>query len=429
MRIKKAFPVFILYIMISLISFAEEKNDENYYQNVVYKEDIKSVQLFLLEDELSNPVLTLDSETPLVLKFDDLSGEVKDYSYTFIHCDADWNESIIMQNEYLDGFAENPLDDYEYSKNTTVSYINYYLSIPNEDVSFNYSGNYALVIFEDNDRGKRVLVKRFQVLEPLADIEANIKKATFDAFNGSNQELDFEVYMNQLVIHDANKEVKVVLTQNNRWDNAIRNLKPRYIKDHSLTYDYNKENVFPGGNEFRWFDIRSIKNKGENVESIKFFRPYYHASLVTDKLRSNERYSSYKEMNGNFAIESNDFQRENYDTECDYVLVHFTLPLPNQLVGGSVNVFGAFTNWNANKSNEMTWDKLYKRYELTMLLKQGYYNYEYVYVPAGLTVADAGNLEGDFYDTENDYQIYVYYRKMGDLYDRLVGFQELNSRD
>jgi len=417
-----------LYIMISLISFGKGKDEgRNGYRNSVYKEEIKSVQIFPEGNEFLNPVMELNSNVPLILKFDDLSSSVKNYSYTIIHCDADWNESAVIQTEYMDGFPDNPLDDYAFSSNTTMRYVNYMLTIPNENVKLKYSGNYVIIVFEDNDRDDPVLTRGFQVLEPLVGIESQVKRATFDAYKGSNQEVDFEVYTNNLQIRDPNIEVKVVVTQNQRWDNAITNLKPLFIRDKSLSYDYNRENVFPGGNEFRWFDIRSDKNPGENVRSIEFHRPYYHATLATDEVRSNKKYFSAKEMNGKYAIECRD-QGQDYDTECDYTFVHFTLPLPTQLVGGSVNVFGALTDWNANKSNQMTWDRETSSYNLTMLLKQGYYNYEYVYVPAGSDVADATNIEGSFYETENDYQIYVYFRSMGSQYDRLVGFQEINSQ-
>ena len=427
MRTRRVLFWFAFSIFTSLFSFAEGKNnDRYYYQNSVYKEEIKSVQMYLDGSELSNPVMELNGKAPLVLKFDDLSTKAKDYSYTIIHCDANWNESLLMQNDYLEGFPDNPLNDHAFSINTTVPYVNYRLEIPNEDVKLKCSGNYVIVVFEDKDKEKLVLVKRFHVLEPLVRIQGQVKRATFDPFKGSNQEVDFDVFTGNLRVQNPNEEVKVVISQNRRWDNAIRNLKPLFIRDRVLSYDYNKENVFPAGNEFRWFDIRTNRFPGENIESIQFHRPYYHATLLTDEVRSNKKFFSYKEMNGKFVIETRD-RVQDFDIECDYTFVHFTLPLPSPLVGGSVNVFGALTDWNANKSNQMTWNPQRAAYELTLLLKQGYYNYQYVYVPQGSSVADATNIEGSFYETENDYQVFVYFRGMGDRYDRLVGFQEFNS--
>jgi len=163
------------------------------------------------------------------------------------------------------------------------------------------------------------------------------------------------------------------------------------------------------------------------VLSTDFHRPYFHKTLMTDEPRANKKYFEYEEMNGKYVVESQDREVEDFDTECDYTFVHFSLPLESILLGGSVNVFGALSNWNANKSNEMTWNFDTSAYELTLLLKQGYYNYMYVYVPRGSAVADHKNIEGSFWETENDYQIFVYYHEMGSRYDRLVGYQQLNS--
>lgn len=416
----------LLNIFFSLNSLGLSKTDNYYYQNSVFREEIKSVQVYRDGNELSNPVFELGSEVQLILKFDDLAEDAKNYSYTLIHCDANWNESFIRQNEYLKGFPDNPINDYAQSFNTTVKYVNYQLRIPNEECSPLYSGNYVVVVFENNNRENLVLIQRFYVVEPLVRIEGMVKKATFDSFNGENQEVDFKLFHEKLRLLNQRDDIKIVLMQNRRWDNAVRELKPSFMRDQQLEYDYNKENVFPGGNEFRYFDIRTKRYNGENVGEIKFFRPYYHVTLLPDEIRSNKKYRTYKEMNGNFVIESQD-RVTDYDTECDYFFVHFFLALPSQLVGGTVNVFGAFTGWNANKSNELKWNFERAGYELTLMLKQGYYNYQYVYVPEGAKNADSVNLEGTYFLTENDYQIFSYYRDVAARYDRLVGYTSLNS--
>lgn len=404
---------------------AQEEN--YYYENAIYNENIKTVLMHRDGFELSDPIHELGEETPLVFKFDDLTGEVKDYTYTVVHCDADWNESFMPQSDYLDGFTENPIEDYGLSFNTTFDYVNYRLFLPNEDMQFKVSGNYALVVYENNNRENIVVTQRFHVIEPIVEVEGTVRRATLDAFKGENHEVDFTVFHEDLEIQNPREEVKVVITQNNRWDNAIRDLKPLFIRDRSLVYDYNKENVFVAGNEFRYFDIRTTRVNGEGVLSTEFHRPYYHKTLMVDEIRTMQKFFSYQEMNGKYVVESQDPETEDCDTECDYFFVHFTLPLESILLGGTVNVFGELTNWNANKSSEMTWNFDTSAYELTLLLKQGYYNYEYVYVPEGATVADHKNLEGSFWETENNYQIYVYYRDLASRYDRLVGFKQLNS--
>ncbi len=411
----------ILSVIFSLNSFAQQENGF-YYQNATYKENIKTVQLFSEGFEQSFPIYELGSGANLLLKFDDLSGELSNYYYTILHCDANWNESYVLQNEYMDGFIENPLDDYAMSFNTTMTYVNYQLRIPNEQVDLKYSGNYILIVYEDQDMEKLVLTRRFHVLEPRVNVGGMVKKATFDPFKGDNQEVDFTIYHPKLRIENPRDEVKVVVMKNRRWDTAIKDLKPLFIKEGELVYDYDKENVFKGGNEYRYFDIRTTRFNGENVFSTTFHRPYFHATLMKDEIRSNKKYFSYREMNGNFVVESQD-RVDDYDTECDYIFVHFTLEMEAQLVGGSVNVFGALTDWNANKSNEMTWNYETAAYELTLLLKQGYYNYNYVYVPDGSKQAEDDVLEGTHVETENEYQILVYYKGISGRYDQLVGYQ------
>lgn len=414
-------------IIFTLNSFGASA-DEFYYQNAVFKDEIKSVQLFPDGAPLSMPVISLGGGQQLLLKFDNISGTSKNYSYTLIHCDANWNESFLSQTEYLDGFPDNPVDDYALNFNTTASFVNYQLRLPNERVQMTCSGNYALVVFEDGDREKLVLTRRFYVIQPKVEVRALVKRATFDPFNGDNQEVDFTIYHPQITLNDPFLEIKVVLMQNRRWDNAIRKLKPLFVRKGELDYNYDRENVFPGGNEFRYFDMRSWKYNGENVSGVDFFQPYYHVTLAKDELRSNKKYFDYREMNGKFSIESQD-QIEDADTDCDYGFVHFTLAMPVPLLGGSVNVFGELTDWNANQSNEMLWNPERNEYELTLFLKQGYYNYQYVYVPKGGTVADVGVIEGNHYDTENEYQIFVYYKSLSGRYDELVGFQQVSSEN
>ena len=420
---------FILISSIFLFSspIIKAQEDNFYYENAVYNENIKTVLMYREGFDLSDPIYELGEETPLVFKFDDLSPEAKDYYYTIVHCDAGWNESFMPQSDYLDGFTENPVDDYALSFNTTFDYVNYRLYLPNEDVQFKVSGNYALVVYENNNKENLVLTKRFHVVEPRVDIEGTVRRATLDAFKGAHQEVDFTVYHENLEIQNPREEIKVVITQNNRWDNAIRDLKPLFIRDRMLVYDYNKENVFEAGNEFRYFDIRTTRVNGEGILSTDFHRPYYHKTLFSDEIRTNKKFFSYEEMNGKYAVESQDPETEDCDTECDYFFTHFTLPLESILMGGTVNVFGELTNWNANKKSEMTWNFDTGTYELTLLLKQGYYNYIYVYVPEGSMEADHTNLEGSHWEAENNYQIYVYYRDLAGRYDRLVGYRNLNS--
>lgn len=413
-------------VIFSLNSFAQYES-EFYYQNAVFKEGIKSVQLYKDGFELSHPIINLNSDESLVLKFDELTGDVKNYFYTIIHCDANWEESFILQDEYLNGFFDNPLDDYAPSFNTTMQYVNYRLVIPNDRVQIKKSGNFVLVVYEDESKENLVLTRRFHVLDQKVDLSGIVKRATFDPFKGDNQEVDFEINHEHFNISNPMEDVKVVIMKNRRWDNAITDLKPLFIKGAVLDYNYGEENVFKGGNEYRYFDARTYRYTGENVLLAEFFNPYYHITIKPDEIRSTKKYFEYEEMDGNYIVQSSDRNVDDPDTECDYVFVHFTLKMESQLLGGTVNVFGALTNWNANRDNEMTWNYDLAAYELTLLLKQGYYNYQYVYVPEGASEADETVLEGSHYETGNEYQILVYYKSISGRYDELIGYKVLNS--
>ncbi len=421
----KILPTF-LFVIFSLISFGQSESDY-YYQNAIFKEDIKTVQLYKFGFEMSHPIISLNSEEQLILKFDELTTDIHNYYYTLIHCDTNWKESYLVQSDYLEGFYENPITDYLPSFNTSMDYINYQLLFPNEDIKLKYSGNYALVVYEDRDMEKLVLTRRFQVLERKAGVTGEVKRATFDPYLGDNQEVDFKIDLNNLNVRNPHEEIKVVVMKNQDWDNAITNLKPLFIKGTQLDYDYNEENVFPGGNEYRYFDARSHQYNGEYVDLIDFFRPYYHFTLTPSAPRVNDKYFSYEEMNGNYVIQSSDSYVDDPDTECDYFFVHFTLDMPSQLLGGSVHVFGELTDWGTNATNVMTWNYETNVYELSMLLKQGYYNYEYVFVPEDSSKADETWLEGSHYETENEYQILVYYKSLSGKYYQLIGYQVLNS--
>ena len=239
--------LFISLFFFLVISSGYCQQNNYYYENAIFREEIKSVQFQREGFDLSNPILELNGGSALLLSFDDLSGELRNYNYTIVHCDASWNESYIMQDEYLEGFPDNSIDDYANSFNTSFRYINYQIHIPNEDVTIKLSGNYILLVYEGNDKNNLVLSRRFYVKETKVTIDGLVKRSTLDAFQGEHQEVDFSVLHPSFKIDHPAQDVKVVVMQNNRWDNAITNLKPLFIRDGELVYDYDRENVFEAG--------------------------------------------------------------------------------------------------------------------------------------------------------------------------------------
>lgn len=394
------------------------------FSDYVYKQNIKTVQLRDESYALSQPIINLSSNEQLTLSFDDLSGGFKTYAYTFIHCNADWKPSDLMTQEYIDGFTDNNINDYSYSFNTLQKYTHYNTRFPNSSTRFTKSGNYIVKVYQDGDPDNIVLTKRFFVYQNKITIQGRVSAASIIADRNYKQEIDFTILHQGYAINNPYSDLKVFITQNNRWDNIKSDLKPLFVKNNELVYDYDEINVFPGGNEFRFFDIKSLRYKSEKVYDIKFDSTNTFI-LFNDEKRTFKRYYSQPDMNGNFLVKIQ--EGKNSDVEADYCYVSFFLPWDQIFMDGNVYIFGAFNGWQCNKENMMKYNPKRFGYECKLYLKQGYYNYEYVYLKDGSTVADETEIEGSHYETENDYTIYVYHRQPGTFYDQLIGVKRMNS--
>ena len=391
----------------------------------IYKKNIKTVQLRDASFEMSQPILNLETQGTLVLNFDDFDGGTKNFMYTFIHCNADWTPDDLSTTEFIDGFADNVISDYKFSFNTIQRFTYYYVSFPNANIRFTKSGNYLLKVYEDGKPDNIVLTKRMMIYENKVTVLAKVKPASLVEYRTFKQEIDFTINHSGYAITDPFGDLKVVITQNNRWDNRKQGLKPVMVKDDDLIYDYDEENVFDGGNEFRHFEVQSFRYQTEYVKSIKKDTGGYHVELLTDQRRSSKRYATYTDMNGNYLVKVQ--EGTNSETEADYCHVTFFLSSVNVFTDGDVYVFGAFNDWQCTAENRMHYNPARFGYECTLYLKQGYYNYEYVVQKPNETVADQTELEGMHYDTENDYSINVYYHPPGTYYDQLIAVKKLNS--
>lgn len=395
------------------------------YEDYVYKKNIKTVQLRDESFELTKAILNLGSVEKLKLSFDDLDADLKNYSYTLIHCNYNWEPSDLMPNEYIDGFLDNSINDYRYSFNTLQKYTHYNVSFPNNSMRITKTGNYILKVYQDNNPESIVITRRFMVFQNKIAIESNVFAASIIEDRLFKHEIDFKINYAGYQINNPYNDLKIVLTQNNRWDNAKTNLKPIFVKDQELVYDYDEQNVFAGGNEFRFFDIRSIRYHSERIYGVKTDSAGNHVELYKDEKRSFKRYYSQSDMNGDFLIKVQ--EGSNSEVEADYCYVTFFLPYDTPLTEGNLYVFGAYNAWKYNTENLLHYNAARFGYECTLYLKQGYYNYEYVFLKDGEVAADETLIEGMHYDTENDYAIYVYHRQPGTFYDQLIGLKRLNS--
>ncbi len=425
-----ALPALILFTMNLTVGLAQQQDpfvlDSLLQTNHIYKQSIRTVQLYKKGWELSYPVIKLDSEDQLALSFDELSNQVGDYYYTFVHCDATWNHSELMEAEYLDGFPENQINDYVHSFNTTVQYIHYNLSFPNEDIRFRISGNYILMVYEDYDKTRPILTRRFMVFENKVNVRALLKRSSLTKHRETGQEIQVLVNYPGYEIINPYQEVTVAISQNGRWDNAVLLEKPSFLRTHELVYDFDEKNIFQGGNEYRRFDIKSLRFQTEFVERIDFIRPYYHIGLFPSVEKPRKAYFYEQDINGRFYIKIDEGVQSS--NESDYVKVYFTLKRNVPYILGDVYVFGALSDWSCTWTNHMIYNYDAKAYEVSMLLKQGYYNFEYAVKSPGSPLADNTVIEGSHYQTENDYLVFVYHYGSGSRYHRLVGFLAINSR-
>ena len=389
-----------------------------------YKNSIYTVQLSREGWPLSYPILDIKDQIPLLLSFDELDEDPQNYSYTLIHCNADWEPSNILQNDYLEGMHNEIIKDYEFSRNSLQSYVHYELRIPNEDVKPIISGNYIVKVYENYNEENVVLTRRFFLVDHLVSISGEAKRTNNLNFFDSHQEIDFTIQHERIRLDDPNKNIQVVIVQNFDFETSVSELHPTFITPGELVYDYEEENIFPGISENRHFDTKNLKIVTEGIDFIRFERPLNHVYLLPDATRSIGDYIYEEDLNGKFFIKWD--EGFDADTDADYAYVHFSLPFDAPLTEGSVSLFGGLTDWSDNMRYELNYNYDSKSYEISTLLKQGYYNYQYRFKPERAPV-DPSFFEGAFFETENDFLIFVYYQDFSLRYQQLVGFEIFNT--
>lgn len=427
---KKIFLLLIILNTLYLVLPAQDTTEyfkSNFlrYEDYVYRSNIKTVMLSPIGFEMTSPVIRLNTEDKLLLQFDDLDKDVKDYYYTLMHCTAQWAPSDLLYSQYLSGFPDDRITDYSFSFNTLQAYTHYRLIIPNSNLIPAVSGNYLLLVFSDNDRSNIVLSRRFMITDSKVDIQAAVHRASVIEDRDSKQKIDFSVFYNNYKIDNPFGDINVVILQNDRWDNAISTLKPLFLRENQLDYSYETGNDFNGGNEYRNFDIRSLRYLTEHVSKISADSAIANVYLFDDESRSYKRYSTEYDLNGYYSIKT--YDGKNDETESDYAWVHFNLPYDFQRTDGNFYVFGMFSLNQCTAENKMIYNSEKSEYQAKILLKQGYYNYVYVFLEDTSPVIDVTTVEGNHTETENDYTILVYHRPTASRYDHLVGIKKINS--
>lgn len=416
----------ILVLQISLPEFSTAQNDGEVFTDKIFIPNIHTVQLYLDPLVLTDPVISLNSPLQLHLAFDDLDPEKKDYYFTVIQCNYDWSPSELSNFDYVSGFNVQEIRDYKFSFNTNQTFIHYSLLFPNADFRITKSGNYILKVYLDDDPEQVVLTRRFIVVDKRVQVTSDVNQADDVRYSRTHQQVNFNILHHGMTISNAFTEINVLVMQNFRWDNAIFNLQPQFVRPEQLDYQYTMKTAFPAGKEFRYFDTRTIRYKTDRVKEIEEDKNTTVVTLFPDQSRANAQSFSRKDINGKFIPGIQDYIDQ--DIQADYEWVKFSLPVDYPFKNGKIYLLGAFTDWQLQDPYRLQYNTATKSYEASVYLKQGYYEYVY-YFDSGEKDEDDTSLifEGNSFDTENAYEILVYYRPFGSRYDQVVGYKATDT--
>jgi len=409
---------YTLYIISILLTFTSVTQAQ---ESGVFVNHLKSLQVHSNGDWDAAPVMLLAKGQYMNISFDDLQHSFRRYTYHISHCNSDWSRSDLLVSEYMDGFEDNRLEDYEQSMTTEMEFNHYTLTIPNDDVRLLVSGNYVVDIYEE-DEDDPVARACFSVIEPRVGVDLSVSGNTDIDTYDKHQQVSFSINYSGLQIKNPSIDFKPVVVQNRRWDNHVSGIMPTYMPLNSLIYEHIDALIFEAGAEYRRFEILDRYTPTMHVDKLRYDGDYYHAFLFADEQRIAYFYD--KDQDGRYLVRHID--DEDNDIESDYFYTHFSLHMP-AIPGGDVYINGELTNNRIADEYRMDYNLIDHCYEIVLPIKQGAYNYQYLFVYDGDTVGHTGPCEGNYHQTENEYYVYVYYRDFGDRYDRLVGFQQLKT--
>ncbi|MBQ6191858.1 MAG: DUF5103 domain-containing protein [Bacteroidaceae bacterium] len=408
----------MLRILVLLLTIVSCPLSSKAQVQQVFNSNIKTLTLTVDDDPTLPPFLQLRGRQSLSIEWDEMSHDYKRYRYHIDHCNWDWQPTDdIFESDFLEGLNDQLIEDYEKSFNTTQIYTHYRLRIPSKEVRLRLSGNYRVQIYEENEKDEPVLEARFCIYEREMGIVAQLSSNTDVDFNSSHHQMTLSIGYGSLQVYDPQRELKVIVMQNRRWESRVENLVPNILKANGIEFTHNRNLIFPAGNEYHRFEILDVHRTNAGVDRIDWFEPYYHATLFAAQI--DHSYTYFEDQNGVYVVRSSD----NYDdwTTAEYVVVHFFLQTP-RLEGGDVYVSGWWAGQTFNPDCKMEYDEVHKQYHAAILLKQGYYSYEFIQKD-GLTRRTMGS----FFETENEYEVLVYYRQQGSRYDRLAGFNIMHN--
>lgn len=421
----KSFLKSILFVLgISMILDADAQIQPVPF-DTIYNKDIATLKFHAAESPLA--IASVPMHGSLILQFDDLRSGNRRYRYEIIHCDRNWKKDELNEYEYIHGFNRSLIKDFSFSTNRNQDYTFYSLTIPNNDCSLKVSGNYLIHIYEDLGKGNRdyIFTRRFMLYDQKISIEPNFVRPSDISKYRTNQEIDIEVFIKEFPIYQSRNEIFLSVMQNGRWNTLISNLTQNRDKTDYLVFDYIDKISFEAGKEFRFFDIRSLNFRSRFVKKITKNTDETIVTLNIDKVRTEFNFVNERDANGNYVIGNSDLPNSDFNISSEYAWVDFTLQSP-EFDQNKVFLIGSFSDWQCKEENLMKYDLATQSYLGSVYLKQGYYNYAYA-VMDRQGHFDISTVDGDFYETENDYQFMVYYRPFGTRYDQLISYLQVKS--
>lgn len=414
-------------LIIVQFAYSQEFDYETVeFTNKSFSIDVRTVRLYKLNWEQGDPVISLGTDEQLEMHWDVMNGDYNNYQYRILHCNRDWKISSLNEMEYLDGFNDNYVNYREKSYGTFLNYTHYAIAFPNDQVNLKKSGNYAIVIYPENHEDEPIITRRFYVTENAFQLEPNIHYPSDMDERYYRQEVDFNAYFNPQQIVNPYSNIHVYISQNHREDNICTGIEPNFVKENQLVYNYDDKNVFEGGNEFRHLDLTTHLNKTAQIREYVLEDDTIHAIMLNDLRRQFKKYLMYNDINGRFIIKT--LNGQNYHLESQYVKVHFNLPYDSPLTEGDIYIYGELSDFQIKDEFRMRYNEKTKAYYANVLLKQGYYNYNYMFQPH-YGQSNFETVEGTHFDTENEYTFKMYYSDPQNFYDRLMLYETVKSRN
>lgn len=382
----------------------------------IFAPEFKSLQVRVEGNPLAPPVINMYTPDRIIVEFDEMAEEPRYLRYRLLHCNSDWRPSQLVETEYLDGFNQADIDNYALSESTLAHYVHYSLAVPDEDMRPTVSGNYLVQVFDEDNPDEVLLQTRFMLNENTASMTSSVTSRTDTDYNNRHQQISLDAGLDGTDVSDPFNDLRLVVVQNGRPDTRRVIDKPLRIGNRSAVYEHLASLIFPAGNEYRRFEMVNVHYPGLGIDHYDFAEPYYHAIIDTDKIRANDRYEYDEDQSGRYFIR--EFNSNYPAVDADYIITHFTLESP-EMPGMEVYLDGDFVQRRRDADSRMVYDRNRGAYVKTMLLKQGLYNYQYLTYPAGESATAA--IEGDKYETVNEYLMLLYHRPPMSRHDRLIG--------